>query len=119
MKRLVTCKGALVASGIPLAWLMHFYGLAVHLRLALGRWPRHISDNPNYWLFESHSATAWLIWGLMWLSLFAVPVVALTLLAWPRTRRLAVYPLIYAAAVGLTWPLMHLAPDSFIYWWWD
>ena len=69
MKRLVTWKGALVASAIPLAWLMHFYGLAVHLRLALGRWSRHINDHPGYWLFESHSETAWFIWGLMWLSL--------------------------------------------------
>jgi hypothetical protein len=33
---------------------MHFYGLAVHLRLGLGRWPERLNDNPHGWLFHAH-----------------------------------------------------------------
>ena len=117
--RLATLKGVLIATALPMSWLVLFYSLAVHLRLALGRWPKSIGDNPHDWLFNIHYESTLLVGSLMWLSLIALPLIVIVLLAFPRIRRYAIHVLIYAVAVGSTFLLMHLAPGSFVYWWFD
>ena len=103
----------------PFAWLGLFYGLAAHLRLSLGRWPERLNENPHGWLFNLHfNATGLGFIGIL-LGLLVVPAATLILLAWPSRRRWALYPLIFGAATLLAWVLLHLAPASFLYWWWD
>ena len=75
--RLVTLKGVLIATALPMSWLVLFYSLAVHLRLALGRWPKSIGDNPHDWLFNIHYESTLLVGSLMWLSLIALPLIVI------------------------------------------
>ena len=118
-RRWVSHRGVLAAASPPFAWLGLFYGLAALLRLSLGRWPERLNENPHGWLFNLHfNATGLGFIGIL-LGLLVVPAATLILLAWPSRRRWALYPLIFGAATLLAWVLLHLAPASFLYLWWD
>ena len=52
----------------------------------------------------------WIYFTALLFSLFAVPLIIAVLVFLPRCRRFVVH---------LAWALMHLAPGSFVYWFFD
>ena len=115
----ISRTGALTAFIYPALFLCVYFLLVVHLRMGLGRWPDHISDNPRDALFHFHEvATQLLFLGGVYLVLFSgglIPIFA----AIPRTRRFATWFALFAAGGVAAFAAMHLAPGSFMMWWWD
>ena len=115
----ITQTGVLLASAPAALWLLLYFSLAAHLRLGLGRWPDSIGDNPETPLFALHTKLVWSYFGYMLLALFAVPLIIAVLVFLPRCRRFVVHLVAYSISIGLAWALMHLAPGSFVYWFFD
>jgi hypothetical protein len=115
----VSKTAVFVALAYPLAVLILYYTLLVHLRLGLGRWPIHISDNPRTSLFHAHEVAAGL---LFMVGVVLAPIssfFAIIFTGAPRTRRWAAGLAIFTLGCLLVYAAMHLAPHSFVTWWWD
>lgn len=95
-----------------------FYAFVLHVRLSLERWPAFgetLKDGP----LQIHSAaTMGFAIGLFY-SLFALPAVFILTVPFRRSRHFAVYVLCYAAALGLAFAAMNLAPGPFLNWLYD
>ena len=104
---------------IPGAFLLMYFSLAVHLRLALGRWPLTIGDNPDSWWLRTHTEATWQFLGAMAWSLLIVPAGLIVCLIIRRWTYFAAYLICYAAAALLCLALMHAAPGSFLNWFMD
>lgn len=116
---LITRSGLLLAATPSILWLLLYFALAAHLRLGLGRWPDSIGDNPDTPLFQMHTELVWIYFTALLFSLFAVPLIIAVLVFLPRCRRFVVHLVAYSISIGLAWALMHLAPGSFVYWFFD
>ena len=116
---LITRSGLLLAATPSTLWLLLYFALAAHLRLGLGRWPDSIGDNPDTPLFQMHTELVWIYFAALLFSLFAVHLIIAVLVFLPRYRRFVVHLVAYVIFLGLAWALMHLAPGSFVYWFFD
>jgi hypothetical protein len=106
-------QGFLWAIAVPMLWLTIFYAQVIHVWFALGRWPAFGEDFTD-WALTAHSETTWHFAGALLLSVYAVPLVAVGCLFFPRYRHVSVYSLTFAAAVGLAFGAMQLAPGPFL-----
>ncbi len=115
-----TRVGMLISALPSLFMLGLFYSLAIHMRIALGGWPKSIGNNgfPDALDFQAGLAGT-LCLSMFWLSLFTVAPAILVCLIVAPWRRLAVYFGLHAVFFSLCWGLMLLAPSPFLYWWWD
>ena len=106
----------------PALSLVTRYGLllaATPSHLRLGRWPDSIGDKPDTPLFQMHTELVWIYFTALLFSLFAVPLIIAVLVFLPRCRGFVVHLVAYSISISLAWTLMHLAPGSFVYWFFD
>jgi hypothetical protein len=89
-----------------------------HVRLALGRWP-NFGESFNSWALAAHSQTMWYLLRALVVSLYPTPLVLMACLFFPRWRHVSIYALTYAAAFGLAFGAMLLAPGPFLNWFFD
>lgn len=105
---------------LPLVALLLYYSLAIHMHQSLGGWPDQIgmdgfSDN-----LSIHADVAYFAFGSILLAcLFALPVAALLCAAVPQLRVGLPYLAVYAISCAVAFTATQLAPDAFLYWWWD
>ena len=104
----------------PLASLCLFYSLAIHMHRRLGGWPRVIGDQDFPRGLVMHADLALHAFGSMLLGcIFVLPIAVLLCVCVPRIRPGLRYLGIYAVTCGAAFGAMLLAPDPFLYWWWD
>ncbi len=66
-----------------------------------------------------HAELVWIYFTALLLSLFTVPLIIAVLVFLPLCRQFVVHLVAYVISLGLVWALMHLAPGSFVYWFFD
>jgi hypothetical protein len=118
MFRQLTVKGFLWSATVPLAVLLLFYGLVLHVWLRLGRWP-HFGENFQNPVLQMHADAVLHVGGLIGISLMAAPVVALVCLFFRRWRQVWIYLVCYAIGVAILWGAVTLAPHEFLNWFLD
>ncbi|MDA0668109.1 MAG: hypothetical protein O3A50_10075 [Planctomycetota bacterium] len=114
-------RTGIVVSALPgLLALALFYSLAVHMHRSLGGWPAGIGEAgfPPALLTHATIATTY-FWVSVVLSIFILPAAILVCLLVSRWRHLAPYFALYALVFVVSIALMQLAPEPFLYWWWD
>ena len=115
----VSKTSATIALAYPLTFLTLYFTLLIHLRLGIGRWPSHISDNPRTPLFHAHEMAAGLLFAFGVVLVPISGVLALALASAPRARRVATCLALFTVGGLFGYAAMHLAPNSFITWWRD
>ena len=100
--------------------LLLFYSLAVHMHQSLGGWPKSIGTNgfPAALLIHDQILSIY-ITCLLICTIFVVPVIILVCLLIPRWRHLVVYFVVHLVSLPLCYGLIQLAPEGYLYWWWD
>jgi len=116
--RSLSRQGFLWAIAFPVLWLAIYYGLVVHVRISLGRWP-HFGETFTSWALSTHSRTTWSLARVLMASLYPAPLVLIGCLFFLRCWHVSLYVLTYAAAVGLAFGAMLLAPNPFLNWFFD
>ena len=115
----VSRTAAILALAYPLTFLALYFTLLFHLRLGLGRWPIHISDNPRTPLFHAHEVAAGFLFAFGAIFVPISGAFAIALAGAPRARRVATWLAIFTGGGLVAYAAMHLAPKSFMMWWWD
>ncbi len=109
--------GALVPGTLTLAL---FYSLALHMWLFFGGWPANIGMRGFSPILEWHAEIAldafgglllFTVFGWCWITILCAVV--------PSWRRAVVHLGILALASVACFGLMLMAPEGFLYWWWD
>ncbi len=118
MSHPLTRKGFAWSAALPTCWILLYYGLVVHVRLSLGRWPR-FGENLTGWPLAFHFRAVELLTGPLVCSLCVAAPVAVVCLFLPRWRHVSVYALCYGAGVGIAFGSLFLAPHSFLHWFLD
>ena len=104
----------------PIATLGLFYSLAIHMYRRLGGWPRVIGNRDFPEGLVIHADLAGHAYGSLLLGcIFAWPLAVLLCACVPGLRSGLRYLGIYAFTSGAAFGAMMLAPDPFLYWWWD
>jgi hypothetical protein len=103
---------------VPIGWLLLFYGFVPCVWLALGHWPAFGQPLSGWPLLLSEKVIRYVAWGLI-CSLWATPLIFAGCLLLPRWRHVSIYAIAYAAAVGVAFGLMLLAPHPFLNWFFD
>ncbi len=104
----------------PLASLGLFYSLASHMHRSLGGWPRAIGDEGFPPGLVMHADFALFTFGFVALGcIFFWPIAVLLCACVPRMQSGLRYLGVYALACAAAYGAMMLAPDPFLYWWWD
>ena len=100
--------------------LLLFYSLAVHMHQSLDGWPKSIGTNgfPTALLIHDQILSIY-ITCLLICTIFVVPVIILVCLLIPRWRHLVVYFVVHLVSLPLCYGLIQLAPEGYLYWWWD
>ena len=100
--------------------LLLFYSLAIHMYSSLGGWPTSIGNSGFPKPLEIHGEIAIGFFGLLLLSNMllwpAMMVVCFLKIKW---RCWIPYLTIYAISFVICCLAMSLAPERFLYWWWD
>lgn len=113
--RLVAC------SMIPAIVLVGgFYTLAIHMYLSLGGWPGNIGNAGFSLALNLHVEIAQNCFWLPSLVLFVTWPIAVVVFAVVRRWQAGIH---YLGIVAISWALgfglTQLAPEPFLYWWWD
>jgi len=111
-------RGFAWAAALPGLGLLLFYGLVLHTRLALGRWPNFGERLPTQ-ILSLHNTLVWDCYAALFFSLYAVPILIIVSVCFRKTRRFAFYLFAYAMAAILAGALVQLAPHSFLNWFFD
>ena len=114
-------KAGIVISILPyLLALLLFYSLAVHMHQSLGGWPESIGTNgfPAALLIHDQILSAF-ITCLLLFTIFVVPAIILACLFVSRWRHLVVCFVVHLVSLPVCYGLMQLAPEGYLYWWWD
>ena len=100
--------------------LLLFYSLAVHMHQSLDGWPKSIGTNgfPSALLIHDKILSIY-ITCLLLCTIFVVPAIILVCLIIPRWRHLVVYFVVHLVSLPVCYGLMQLAPEGYLYWWWD
>lgn len=118
LKRSLTWQGFAGSVALPVAWLVLFYGLVIHVRLALGGWAR-FGQQFDAWPLRLHEEAVWLAATALVASLWVMPLVLVGSLCFRRWRHISIYTLSYGAAIGVAFGVMLLAPHAFLNWFFD
>ena len=118
MSRRLTWKGFAGAALFPGLGMLLFYTLALHVRLSLGRWP-HFGEHLPTRLLSLHEKCVWHFYGVLFFSLYAVPIFVIGSVCYRRWRHLSVYFVSYAIFAALAGLSMLLAPHAFLNWFFD
>lgn len=114
-------RPAVLASLMPaVISLTLFYTLVIHMWLALGGWPTSIGTRgfPPELVWHADFAVGSFS-ALLAFNLFVWWWIAIVCASVPAWRR-AVLPLgLHGLACAAAFGLMLMAPDPFLYWWWD
>ncbi len=114
-------KAGFIVSILPyFLVLLLFYSLAIHMYQSLNGWPESIGTNgfPPALLIHDQLTSAY-ITCLLVFTVFVVPVIILVCLIVSRWRHLAVYFVVHLVSLPVCYGLMQLAPEGYLYWWWD
>ncbi len=114
-------KAGIAISILPyLLALLLFYSLAIHMHQSLDGWPESIGTNgfPTALLIHDQILSTY-ITCLLLFTIFVVPAIILVCLLVPRWRQLVVYCLVHLVSLPIFFVLMQLAPEGYLYWWWD
>ena len=114
-------KAGIVISILPyLLALLLFYSLAVHMHQSLEGWPERIGTGgfPPALLMHDLIQRAYISYLLLF-TIFVVPAIILVCLLVSRWRHLAVYFVLHLVSLPVCYGLMQLAPEGYLYWWWD
>ena len=104
----------------PIASLVLFYSLALHMHRTLGGWPQTIGQAGFPPGLKSHADLAQQTLGSLILAcMFAWPIAALLCMNNSKLRPGLRYLGIYALTSGLSLLAMRFAPEQFLVWWWD
>ena len=115
-----SCAGLVAAISPGLLMLVLFYSLAVHMKLSLGAWPWCIGEAGFPGALVLHAKVAWqLFYALTYSVIFALGPAFLICAAVPGWRRGLNYIAAYMTSLAVCFVLMELAPEQFLYWWWD
>ncbi len=109
----------LVALAVPIGALVLFFTLALHMHRSLGGWPETIGNRGFPEGLLQHESAAFTAFGILVVGLLLSPVALLLCAAAPRLRSGLSPIATYAAASIAALLLTNLAPDPFLYWWWD
>jgi hypothetical protein len=112
---------AMAAAAVhPIVSVGLFYSLAIHMHRRLGGWPRGIGDRGFPDGLALHADLASHAFGALLLGcLFSWPLAVLLCASAPRLRPGLLYLGIYGLTGGAAFGAMMLAPEPFLYWWWD
>ena len=114
-------KTGIVISILPyLLALMLFYSLAIHMHQSLAGWPERIgTDGFPQALLIHDKIQGFYISYLLLFTIFVVPAIILVCLLVSRWRHLVVYFVLLLVSLPVCYVLMQLAPEGYLYWWWD
>lgn len=105
---------------LPLVSLILFYSLAIHMHQSLDGWPDRIGMNGFSSSLTVHANVAYFAFGSIFFGcLFVWPVALLLCAAAPKLRPGLPYLEIYAVTCLVAFAVSQMAPDDFLYWWWD
>ena len=112
--------GVFIAILPYLVALLLFYSLAIHMHQSLDGWPERIGTDgfPSALLMHAKIQGAYITY-LSLFTVFVVPVIILVCLLIPRWRHLVVYFVVHLVSLPLCYGLIQLAPEGYLYWWWD
>lgn len=100
--------------------LVLFYSLALHMWLFFGGWPANIGTGGFSPILEWHAEIAMdAFGGLLLFTVFGWCWITILCAAVPSWRRTVVHLGVLALASVACFGLMLMAPDGFLYWWWD
>ena len=112
-------RALLAALAVPVGASALFFTLALHMHRSLGGWPETIGNRGFPEGLLQHESAAFTAFGILLVGLLLSPLALLVCAAAPRLRGglspIATYATASIAALLLT----NLAPDPFLYWWWD
>lgn len=109
-----------VAAAHPFVSLVLFYSLALHMHLRLGEWPRTLGHDTFPRGLAVHADVATATFSAMAIGgLFAWPILVLLFATVPALRPAKRYVAVYGLAWCLSFGATFLAPEAFLYWWWD
>ena len=112
-------RALLAALAVPVGASALFFTLALHMHRSLGGWPETIGNRGFPEGLLQHESAAFTAFGILLIGLLLSPLALLLCAAAPRLRGglspIATYATASIAALLLT----NLAPDPFLYWWWD
>ena len=114
-------RARLIISILPYVLaLLLFYSLAIHMYQSLNGWPESIGTNgfPPALLIQDQITSAY-ITCLLLFTIFVVPAIILLCLLVPRFRYLVFYFVVHFVSLPICYGLINLAPNDFLYWWWD
>ncbi len=113
-------RSALIAAlAVPISASALFFTLALHMHRSLGGWPETIGNRGFPEGLLQHESAAFTAFGILLIGLLLSPLALLLCAAAPRLRGGLSPIAIYAAASIAALLLTNLAPDPFLYWWWD
>ena len=118
LTRSLTRKGFTWSVGLPMFWILLYYAFVVHIRLALGRWPR-FGEHLDGSLLRFHHEAVWLLLLILLGSLCLAPVLLIACLLSNRWKHVSIYVLCYGAGVGIAYWSLHRAPGPFLNWLFD
>ena len=100
--------------------LLLFYSLAIHMYQGLNGWPNSIGTNgfPPALLIHDQITSVYHL-GLYLFTIFVTPAIILVCLFVSRLRYLVVYFVLHLVSLPVCYGLMQIAPDRYLYWWWD
>lgn len=109
----------LAALAVPISASALFFTLALHMHRSLGGWPETIGNRGFPEGLLRHESAAFMAFGILLVGLLLSPLALLLCAAAPRLRGGLSPIATYAAASIAALLLTNLAPDPFLYWWWD
>lgn len=112
--------GMVFCAAPSFALLGLFYALVIHMHYSLEAWPRSLGENglPAGLVIHAELATRCFS-ALLLATLLVWPAGFLACLLFRASRRWATYLGVHALAFALCVGFMGLAPQQFLYWWWD
>ena len=109
----------LIALAVPIGALVLFFTLALHMHRSLGGWPETIGNRGFPEGLLQHESAAFTAFSILVVGLLLSPLALLLCAAAPKLRGGLSPIATYAAASIAALLLTNLAPDPFLYWWWD
>jgi hypothetical protein len=114
-------KAGIVIAILPyLMALLLFYSLAIHMHQSLNGWPERFgTEGFSSALLIHYQIQGAYISYLVLFTVFAVPVTTIVCLLISRWNHLVAYFTLHLMSLPLCYGLMQLAPEGYLYWWWD
>ena len=112
--------GVFIATLPYLLALLLFYSLAIHMHQSLEGWPeRNGTDGFPPELLMHDRIQGGYISCLLLFIIFVMPAIILVCLLVSRWRHLVVCFVLHLVSLPVCYGLMQLAPEGYLYWWWD